>query len=83
MYIYILSICMYIYIYIYIKQLTIYFLFGKFVTCLGYRDNNNCFSDLYRNISLGHCTDLESSVGTYRTPGNISWHRLKVKLIFY
>ena len=34
----------YIYIYIYIKQFTIQFLFCNFVTYLGYRHNNNCFS---------------------------------------
>ena len=73
---------LYVY-YIYIKQFTIQFLFCKFVTYLGYRHNSNCFLDLYRNITLGHRTDLASLVGTYRPPGNISWYRLKVKLILY
>ena len=26
------------------------------------------------NITLGHCTDLDRSIGTYGTPGNISWY---------
>ena len=83
--IYILYIYIYfVYIYyIYIKQFTVEFLFCEFVTYLGYRHNNNCFSDLYRNITFGHRTDLASLVGTYRSPGNISWYRLKVKLILY
>ena len=71
------------YMYIYIKQFTIYFLFCKFVTYLGHRHNNDCFSNLYGNITHGHRTDLASLVGTYRPPCNISWYRLKVKLILY
>ena len=71
------------YIYIYQTILTIQFLFCKFLTYLGYRHNNNCFSDLYQNIILGHRTDFASLVDTYRPPGNISWYRLKVKLILY
>ena len=55
----------------------------KLVTYLGYRHNNNYCSDLYRNITLGHCNDLASLARTYRPPGNISWYRLKVKLILY
>ena len=69
-------------LYIYIKQFTIWFRFCKFVTYLGYR-RNNCFSDLYQNITLDHRTDLTILVGTHRPPGNISWNRLKVKLILY
>ena len=53
------------------------------VSLLGYRHNNNCSSDLYRNITLGHRTHLASLVGTYRHSGNISWYRLKATLILY
>ena len=35
-----------------LRPCVVWFLFGKFVTYLGYRHNNNCFSDLYRNITL-------------------------------
>ena len=35
-----------------LRPYVVWFLFGKFVTYLGYRHNNNCFSDLYRNITL-------------------------------
>ena len=81
-YIYMYILCR-LYVYIYIKQFTIYFLFYKFVTYLGHRHNNDCFSNLYGNITLGHRTNLASLVGTYRPPCNISWYRLKVKLILY
>ena len=53
------------------------------VPLLGYRHNNNCFSDLYRNITLGYRTDLVSLTGTYRPLGNISCYRLKATLILY
>ena len=35
-----------------LRPYVVWFLFGKFVTYLGYRHSNNCFSDLYRNITL-------------------------------
>ena len=41
-----------------LRPYVVWFLFGKFVTYLGYRHNNNCFSDLYQNINLGHRTNL-------------------------
>ena len=50
-YIYIFS-YIYIYVHTYIKQFIIWFFFGNFVTYLDYKHNNNCFSDLYRNITL-------------------------------
>ena len=66
-----------------LRPCVVWFLFGKFVTYLGYRHNNNCFSDLYRNITLSHHTDLANLVSTYRPPGNIFWYRLKAKLILH
>ena len=69
---------LYIILYIYIYQTILYL-----VSLLGYRHNNNCSSDLYRNITLGHRTHLASLVGTYRHSGNISWYRLKATLILY
>ena len=73
----------YIYIYIYISNNLQFILFLVSVTYLGYRHNNNCFSDLPEILPSAIVLTPARPIGTYRPTGDISWYRLKVKLILY